>query len=141
MFNDEQSTVMVPAWDGISHASLLTPPTIKAETDRQQWREDISDWANNIVACAKGGDTKDKGVATCLGLTVYRSLDLSIREQIYESVRIGEIVLKPKENEKTDTQRKKLEKKSGLSRKIHQSIEEREWCAIISKSTIQAQSG
>lgn len=110
MLNDHTATVMGPALDPIPHSSLLQPPILKPETDRLQWREDIRDWSTNIVACAEGGDTRAKGVATCLGLTIYRSLDPSLKEQVKESVRCGEIVLKPSGSKNSDDQIKTLEK-------------------------------
>lgn len=110
MFQDDQATVMGPELDSIPHHSLLTTPILKPETDRLQWREEIRDWSINVVACAEGGDGRAKGVATCLGLTVYRSLETSLKEQVKESVRCGEIVLKPSGDKNTDVQMKTLEK-------------------------------
>lgn len=110
MSTTDNGTVMGPGYESIPHVSLLNPPTLKPETDRMQWREDIRDWSANITACADGGDTRAKGVATCLALTVYRSLDLSLKEQVKESVRSGELVLKPSTDSDSKEQVKMLEK-------------------------------
>lgn len=110
MSDNGMSTVMGPAMVPIPHNSLLSPPILKPESDRLQWREDLRDWSSNIIACAEGGDTRAKGVASCLGLTVYRSLDISLKEQIKESVRCGEIVLKASNEGSTSSQLKTLEK-------------------------------
>lgn len=94
---NQQSTVMGPG--GLtSPASTLLPPTFDEKTDRLVWRESVRDWSDNVLACATGGDSKAKGIAACLGLTLYRSLPTGSKEQIKQSVRSGEIILTPNES-------------------------------------------
>lgn len=62
------------------------------------------------MACSEGGDTRANGVPTCIGLTVYRSVDLSLKEQIKESVMCGDRVLKPSGESTTSEQIKTLKK-------------------------------
>lgn len=80
-----------------SPISGLTPPKFDDGSDRLAWREAIIDWCDNVSACAAGGDNKSKGVATCLALTLYRSLPTGIKEQVKQSVRSGEVILTPDE--------------------------------------------
>lgn len=92
--SEKQLTVMGPGGiDGPT--SALMPPRFNDESDKLAWREAVIDWSENVLACAAGGDNKAKGMAACLGLTLYRSLPLGTKEQIKQSVRSGEITLTP----------------------------------------------
>lgn len=71
---------MGPALESIQHRSLLNPPVFKPQTDRLQWREIIRDWSTNVIACAQGGHKREKGVEPCLGRTIYRYFDASLKE-------------------------------------------------------------
>lgn len=106
----DKTTVMGPgAVD--NPASILTPPSYSEGTDRLAWREAVTDWCNNVLACASGGDNRAKGIAACLALTLYRSLPSGTKEQVKQSVRSGEIILTTGEGLGTETQ-------SGIVKKI-----------------------
>lgn len=107
---NDTGTVVGPGCDTIPQGLLLTPPTLKPETDSMQWRKDIRDWSKRVIACAKGGDTREKGIASCLDLTVYRLLDFSLKEEVKESIPSGEIVLNLSEGSNVDSQLKMIEK-------------------------------
>lgn len=47
------------------------------------------DWVINFQACGDGGDTKIKGIVDFLGLTIYRSLSMDVRDQVKFSVNSG----------------------------------------------------
>lgn len=110
MSNTDIATVMVPESGSIPHKSLLTPASLKPKADRLQWSEEVRNWAENIVARTEGGQNRAKGMATCLGLTVYRSLDLSLKEHVKEETLWGEIVLKTTAKSNKDSQLKILER-------------------------------
>lgn len=78
-------------------ASTLSPPRFDDGSDKLSWRESVKDWNDNVLARAAGGDTRAKGIAACMGLTLYRSLPPGAKEQVKQSLRSGEIILTPSE--------------------------------------------
>lgn len=56
-------------------------------------------------------------MATCLGLIIYRYLDTSLKEQVKESVRCGEILLKLSGVNRTEVQIKTAKKILNRSRR------------------------
>lgn len=84
-------------------ASVLTPSLFTDRSDRPTWRESITDWCDNVLACASAGDSKAKGIAACLAITLYMSLPLGTKEQVKPSVRSGEIVLTPHKDPGAET--------------------------------------
>lgn len=106
----QTTTVMGPDSSNKDQSSLNYPPQLQPDADRMKWREDTRLWAMNIQACANGGDSRSKGTAACLGLTLYRSLESSMKEQVKEAVRCGELVLSPEENDDPKDQVEIVEK-------------------------------
>lgn len=92
--SNQKTTVMGPGGTD-SPVSTLSPPTFNEQSDRLAWREGVNDWSENVIARADGGDNKAKGIAACLGLTLYRSLPIGTKEQVKQSIRSGEIILTP----------------------------------------------
>lgn len=107
--NSAQVTVMGPGGPD-SPASLLAPPIFDINNDKLAWREAVSDWSENVIACAKGGDNRAKGIAACLALTLYRSLPAGPKDQIKQAVRSGEITIIPTEDDDTSDQMKFVSK-------------------------------
>lgn len=73
--------------------SFKKPPSFSEGSERLSWRESVKDWCDNVIACAAGGDHKDKVIAACLPLKIYRSLRAGAKEQVKQTERSGEIVL------------------------------------------------
>lgn len=76
------ATFMGPAVEPIPQIALLTPLSVKTDTYQIQWREGILDWSKNIISCTVRCDTRENSAAAFLALTVYRSLDTSLKEQV-----------------------------------------------------------
>lgn len=111
MQKSDKETDIAPEMALITYTSLLTPPLLKEDMDHLQWREDTRETYNNVLAFVEGGDTRGKGVATCLGLTVYPLLESSFKEQLMESVQCGEILLRISGGTTKENQVRTLEKK------------------------------
>lgn len=69
----QQLTVMGP--EGSASPPLaLSPASFNEGTDRLVWIESVNNLGDNILACATGGENKEKGITACIGLTIYKSL-------------------------------------------------------------------
>lgn len=75
-----------------------------------QWREEVRDWEENVLACANGGDSRAKGTSTCIALVVYRSLEKGFTEQVKKWTRCEEISLKSSNDSNTNKQSETIEK-------------------------------
>lgn len=75
--------------------SLYTPPIYKEDMDKLQWRDEVRIWVQTVKSIANGGDSKAKGIAASLGLTLYRSLSFNKKELVKKEIRTGELVLNP----------------------------------------------
>lgn len=84
-------TVMGPGVD--SAPSLYAPPRLQAKTDKFVWRQAVRVWAQKIRSFAKGGDTKAKGIANSLGITLYSAMDYSFVQVIDSAITAGEFKL------------------------------------------------
>lgn len=91
---------------GANHA----PPSLSKSEDKLTWREEITEWAINVQACARAGDTRAKGIAGTLAHTLYRSLSNDKKELVKRSVRAGELDLTP-DTEKPEKEQLKLVRK------------------------------
>lgn len=86
--------VMGPAGLEVPNNSLA-PPVLSTVSDKLTWREEVREWAQNVDACARAGDSRAKGVAATLAHTLYRSLSKDKKEVVKRSLRNGELVLTP----------------------------------------------
>ena len=101
-------TATVMGSSGEQQQNLLVPPRLTPDTDRLQWRGLLREWTQNVQDAANGGDTRAKGLAASLALTVYRSLGTDAKELVKESIQCGELVLRPSADENSDEKQTEL---------------------------------
>lgn len=70
------------------------------------WRDEGELWAESVTCFSKGVDHKAQELASSLGLSLYRSLDLPKKELIKRTMRSGYIVLKSNIVQGVESQRK-----------------------------------
>ena len=88
--NQANSTVMS---SGSVSESLLSPPKFDATKDKLTWRKNVRYWAENVNACATGGDNRAKGTRSALAMTLFRSLSQSKQQAVEEAIEVGDISL------------------------------------------------
>lgn len=71
---------------------MLTPHTIKQETDRAQWREDVKEWMKTVNDCTEGGDKRTKVATETLSMLLYRSFHVGDKEMAREAIICGKIL-------------------------------------------------
>ena len=90
-------------------SSQYSAPTITSTTDKFILRERVGFWARCARASARGVDSRAKGVANSLGISLFMALDYSFQEVVKSAVQEGRIVPgEDKEDELSTLDQKKV---------------------------------
>ena len=84
-------------------SSQYSAAPLTSTTDKFIWRERVGFWVQYVRACARGGDSRAKGVANSLGIYLFMAVDYSFQEVVKSAMQEGRIVLVEDEEDELST--------------------------------------